>query len=247
MSKDTTHTDDRRVARFFRRGLKALLPTFLTLFVVLFAFNFVVEQMSRPVARAASGILGASEWGRSLVGLVPGSTGGELPGWVGFVLLMALTFVLGVFLTGFLGRRLFAGFERLVRRIPVLGRIYPSAQQIVGFFTDDSQMGFQSVVAIPYPRKDIYTVGFATSPGMESIDEQTGCRRMGVFVPTSPTPFTGFLVWVRVEEVLPIPMTMDEALRMTVSGGVLLPDPQRVDDPSLGVAPPPPESPGGNE
>jgi uncharacterized membrane protein len=89
-------------------------------------------------------------------------------------------------------------------------------------------MQFNAPVAIPFPAPGIISVGFITSDGLRQIDDHLKKRMLCVFVPTAPTPFTGFVVYVPREDVIPLPMTVDEALRLIISCGVLVPPHQAI-------------------
>jgi uncharacterized membrane protein len=147
--------------------------------------------------------------------------------WIGIAAALLLA-ILGVYLLGrivttFVGRRLLARTDTVLASLPVIGSIYPHAKQISGFLFGDQDMQFQRVVAIEYPRRDCYSVGFATSGGLAKVRERAGSRLVSVFVPTSPTPITGWTVMVPEQDVIPLGLTVDEAVRYILSCGVLLP------------------------
>ncbi len=84
-------------------------------------------------------------------------------------------------------------------------------------------MRFNRVVAVEYPRRGIFSLGFITSDGIKSVSRAKGRRVVAVFIPTSPTPLTGWTVLVDETEILDVDMTVDEAVRFVVSCGVLVP------------------------
>jgi len=85
------------------------------------------------------------------------------------------------------------------------------------------------VVAVEYPRKGIWSIGLATNPGMRTLHESTGEDLLTVFIPSSPTPVTGYTITVGRDKIIDLPMSIDEALRFTISGGVIQPDHQLVE------------------
>ena len=85
-------------------------------------------------------------------------------------------------------------------------------------------MAFSQVVLVEYPSKEIWTIGFLTGHSMRDIDEHAGAQVVSVFIPTSPTPFTGFTINVPEDKTVKMDMTMEEALRFVITAGVLTPD-----------------------
>ena len=107
--------------------------------------------------------------------------------------------------------------------------MYPYVKQVVDFFfSDERPIKFNRVVAVEYPRKGIWSVGFLTGDSLPSIQTKLG-ESVTVFVPSSPTPFTGYTITIRREDIIELPLTVEEAIRFAVSGGVLVPDHQRRD------------------
>ncbi len=93
----------------------------------------------------------------------------------------------------------------------------------------ESQIAFKKVVLVEYPRKEIWSIGFVTSSGMRSAAELAGEPAVTVFIPSTPTPFTGFTITVPRSQVIDVPLTVDEALRFVLTGGVLVPSKQSVE------------------
>ena len=153
-----------------------------------------------------------------------------VPPWVGILLSVLLVLTLGYLASGFLGRRLIASFDRTLHAIPIVRSVYPYAKQLVEFFLSDNTLEFDSVVAVPYPSKGLWSIGLVTGRGLRTIQEQAGSPLVSVFMPTSPMPMTGYTVFVESERVVPLDISVDEALRITVSGGVLVPPAERIDD-----------------
>ena len=149
---------------------------------------------------------------------------------VGLILSAMLVLFLGYLASGFLGRSLIAGFDRTLHRIPLVRSVYPSAKQLVEFFMADTELEFETVVAVPYPSEGIWSIGFLTGNGLRDINEALGARMASIFVPTSPMPMTGFTVYIEESRLIPLDISVDEALRICVSAGVLVPTNQQVQD-----------------
>jgi len=142
---------------------------------------------------------------------------------VGFVLAIVGIYFIGRFVASFIGRFVWRLAEKALMRAPLVKQIYPNVKQVTDFFLSDRKVDFSRVVAVEYPRKGVWSLGLVTGPGMRTVSEATNSDLLTIFVPSSPTPVTGYTVTVRRDEVIDLPLTIDEALRFTVSGGVVVP------------------------
>jgi uncharacterized membrane protein len=225
--------------RFFAKGLYALLPLLLTIAVLYLVVGFIFDQVGVPMGdllrvtiRAALGsteeeIRADPHW-NWFYGKKEGERG--FAPYAGFVLGIVIVFFLGVALATFIGDRLFRFFEWIIGKIPLIREIYPYAKQFTGFFAgSEGKIEFKTVVAVPFPTKGIYSLGFVTAEGLRTIAEAEKKAFMTVFIPTSPTPMSGFVVYVPREEIIPIPISVEEAMRIIISCGVLSPTHQSVD------------------
>lgn len=148
----------------------------------------------------------------------------RFPSWVGFVLAVVAVFIVGFFMAGLVGRTLWRLVEEGVTHIPIVKSIYPGAKQMVEFFvkSDESRRSWSTVVAVEYPRKGIWAIGYITGPGFESLEQKTGESMRTVFLPASPT-MAGYVITIPEKEIVPLDWTVDEAIRFTISGGVVRP------------------------
>ena len=150
---------------------------------------------------------------------------------IGILASVLLVIWIGWIMTGIVGRKLMAKFDEALGSIPGVRSIYPLTKQLVDFFVSDNELEFDTVVAAPYPNANIYAIAFVTSEGLKTINEaKDGRRYVSMFVPTSPMPMTGYTVFIDADELIPLPISVDEALRVTVSAGVLIPPQERVED-----------------
>jgi len=156
------------------------------------------------------------------------ATQARVPPIIGVLVSAMVVLTLGYLASGFLGRRLIAGVDRAFSTIPVVRSVYPYSKQVVDFFMSDNEIEFDTVVAAPYPSKDVWAVGFVTGTGLRGLNEALDAALVSVFIPTSPMPMTGFTVYIESSRLIPLDMTVEEALRATVSAGVLIPDSQAV-------------------
>lgn len=249
--------------RFFLRGLVIVLPSVLTLWIVVKAYQFVDSAIAEPINRSVRVTMAkvAPFWSPLREQFDPTaeeieaarqSAGSRVPSddvllvrlradninewwaehWymnlIGLMVAIVAVYVAGRLLGGFLGKRLYRHIERVITSLPVFKQVYPYVKQIVDFlFSDEKAIQFNRVVVVEYPRKGIWSVGFQTGGTMRGIEDVSG-DAVTIFIPSSPTPFTGYTITVPRDEVLELPITIEEAIRFVVSGGVLVPDRQQV-------------------
>ena len=146
----------------------------------------------------------------------------------GLLVAVVLLYLGGRLLGSFFGRFLFARFEALLRAVPGFKQVYPHVKQVVDLIMGDSQMAFRRVVLVEYPRKGIWTIGLVTSSSLKAVTDEIQSEALTVFIPTSPTPFTGFTINVPVDDCVDVDMTVEQALRFVITAGVLVPDKQQM-------------------
>ena len=144
----------------------------------------------------------------------------SVPG-LGVVILLIVITAIGAFVTNFLGRWLVRFGERLLGRVPVVRSIYGTLKQIFDAVLAQSSTAFREVVLVEYPRKDVWVIGFITSPPSAEIKGHVGEDRHYVFVPTSPNPTSGFLMIVKEEEVRRLAISVEEGIKLVISMGIV--------------------------
>jgi uncharacterized membrane protein len=153
---------------------------------------------------------------------------------IGLIIAILAIYMAGAFLGSFIGRRLYRGGERLIGKVPLIKQVYPSVKQVTDFLvgSDDApdKMKFSRVVGVEYPRIGIWSIGLVTGSTMRAINDRFGKPCVTVFVPSSPTPFTGYTITVAEEDTIELPITIEQALRFTISGGVIVPPEQMMPD-----------------
>ncbi|MHC4233749.1 MAG: DUF502 domain-containing protein [Planctomycetota bacterium] len=266
--------------RFFSRGLAALLPTTLTVVVLIWAYALIDQHLGRYITRgmvllfAAGGPPGfisedkalelalkygtpIDEWdhrGRRLTAEykiathpVLGKVGASSEDYkradrarnvalwtvafaryklnlIGFLIAIVLVYFVGLFLASLIGRTTWRAIERLLNRTPLIRAIYPNVKQVTDFLFTDRQLQFSGVVAVQYPRKGIWSVGLVTGPPMRTIQAAVDTEMVTVFVPSSPTPVTGYVITVSRQDVIELTLSMDEVMRYAISAGVIKPN-----------------------
>jgi uncharacterized membrane protein len=190
-----------RVRRYYLAGILVLAPTALTLWVVWSLFSFF------------DNILGAELRARgvSVFGL-------------GFVMLSVLLLFLGWLATNFLGRRVFGIWDRLMQRVPLINKVYATLRQIAELLLSPSRTdSFGRVAIVEFPSPGSWGLGFVTAGVSGESGERTGKKLCSVFIPSAVNPTTGFLLLVPEERITYLEMTPEQAMKMIVSAGALVP------------------------
>jgi uncharacterized membrane protein len=147
-----------------------------------------------------------------------------------FAVFILILYVLGKFLAAGMGRLMLASFEGLIHRLPVIRNVYSSVKQVTDFIFTEREIEFNRVVAVEYPRKGIWSIGFVTGESMLDIRSAANEPVLSVLMPTSPMPATGFTITVRKDETIDLDITIDQAIQFVVSCGVVIPPHQQHSD-----------------
>ncbi len=191
-----------RVRRYYIAGLFVLAPTALTAWVVWGLFTFFDNILGHELR--AQGI--------SVFGL-------------GFVLLNFLLLFLGFVATNILGKRLFVLWDRVMHRVPLINKIYATLRQIAELLLGPSRSGtFGRVALVEFPSPGSWGVGFVTSADAGEASERIGKPLRSVFIPSAVNPTTGFLLLLGDDRIVYLDMTPEQAMKMIVSAGALVPD-----------------------
>lgn len=185
----------------FFRGLIILLPLLVTVWLIVLIFSF------------SDSILG------NLIAILAGR---KIPG-LGLLITVIFVLTTGYFSSYIIGARVFTLGEELLYRVPIVKSIYSAAKQIndILFTHADTSEKFRHVCLVEYPRKGIYAIGFITSDTAAKIEQKVRRKMINIFIPTTPTPATGFLIIVPAQDVILLDMKMDEAFRYIITAGVL--------------------------
>jgi uncharacterized membrane protein len=189
---------------YFLAGVATLLPLSVTVFI----FWFIIVRLGNlfhPLFQVNPWLQRLPDWVATLAGFVL------------FVLLVLLT---GWIASGLIGRHMLGWLDKLLRQVPIVKIIYSSARQ----FTDAvfvSRDTFRKTVIVEYPRQGMFAIGFLTNE--DRITLADGRRALFVFIPTTPTPTSGWLALVAEDEVIETSMSIEDGLKLVVSGGVIKP------------------------
>jgi len=196
----------RKIRNYLIGGLLIWIPIMITVWVIRFVSGILDSSL----------VLLPPSWRPEAV------FGTYVPG-VGVVLSLLLLLLTGVLVKNLFGGQMVAGLESLVRRIPVVGAVYGGAKTFSETVLTDKGKSFKQVVMVEFPRKGVFSIGFITSHELEEAQAKTAQVVTCVFVPTTPNPTTGFIILVPKDEVTYMDMTVDEAFKMLLTLGVVVP------------------------
>ena len=262
----------RRFKGYFLHGLAVMLPSILTIWLFIWGYTFIQENISVHInkglvyiiALAANKSVEVNEKDvrAYLLEVKPELKDNEaelemrskLPDnirkariqklerdlaktWVngpgsiaGFLIAVIGVCILGAILASYVGKSLWRMAENFIMNTPLLRRVYPYVKQITDFLLtqEEQKKLFTRVVAVEYPREGIWSVGLVTGSGLKKVVNTVKLDFVTVIIPTSPTPFTGFVITVPKSQTIDLDMTIEEAFRFIVSGGVITPEKERV-------------------
>lgn len=205
------------------------MPTILTIWIFVQCYLFIQDNVSGHINKGLVWIIvKVGEFFPAITGSNSKQFLEEFwvygPGRItGFVLAIVGVCFIGAFLASFAGRTIWHITEKAFARIPLIKKVYPNIKQITDFVLAKKEMSFNKVVAVQYPRKGIWSIALVTGKGLKKITDAVDQEFLTVFVPTSPTPFTGYVIVTPKAETIELDMTVEEALRFTVSAGVISP------------------------
>ena len=153
----------------------------------------------------------------------------NIPGLGLVIVLIGLTLV-GFVSIHFLGRTFFGIGENLVNRMPIVRSVYGALKQIFETVLAQSSTSFREVVVVEYPRRGLWALAFVTSVTKGEVQRLTEANVVNIFLPTTPNPTSGFLLFVPRGDLIHLDMTVEEGIKMVISGGLVTPD-----DPAAGI------------
>jgi uncharacterized membrane protein len=209
-----------RLRRYLFTGLVIWIPLAVTIFIIQLFIGYM-DQLVTLFPHAWQPL--------QLVGF-------NIPG-LGVVLAVVILLFTGFLASNYLGRVLLSLGNELLEHIPLVRSIYTTAKQISDTMFSNQGRSFRKVVLIRYPNKETWSLAFQTSESLGEVNAKMPEHMVSVFVPTTPNPTSGFLLLVPQYDMIELEMTVDEALKMIISLGVIVPPwprPHRADDPTGG-------------
>jgi uncharacterized membrane protein len=186
-----------KLRSIFLTGLLIFIPISATLYIVYWTFSYI-DNLLKPFLQKAIGFY--------------------FPG-LSWIFLLALIFALGFFGRFAVGNKLIEMVERFMRRIPIVRTIYAATKEASKAILVSETEKIKGVVLIEYPRKGIYAIGFTTGAEINEAKLKTGKNLINIFIPTSPNPTSGLVLLVPEEELTYLDLTVEEALKVIISGG----------------------------
>lgn len=196
----------KHLRRYLVAGLLVWIPLGVTIFILKVLIGLMdkslllIPQQYRP-----------EEW-----------LGFSVPG-LGLILTLLVLLVTGLLAANIVGRSMVGLWESLLDRIPVVRSVYSAAKNFTEIVFSDSGQSFKKVLLIEYPRKGIYSLAFQTATNLGEVQERTGEQMVCTFVPTTPNPTSGYIIIVPKKDIIELDMEIDEALKMIISLGVIIP------------------------
>jgi uncharacterized membrane protein len=146
----------------------------------------------------------------------------RFPG-AGFIILTLFIIATGMIARNYFGRKIVDFGDQIVERIPLINRVYIAIKQISHAFLSTKREVFKKPVLFEYPRKGIYSIGFYTQDTRGTVQDALPDDVVSIFLPTTPNPTSGFLLFVPKAEVIELDLTIEEALKLVISGGAIVP------------------------
>ena len=192
----------------FLAGMVIAAPVAVTFYVLQFLINFIdnrVRPLLPPVLQPET------------------YTNYAIPGFGVLVMIVALT-LLGAITTNLIGRSIVSASDRILSRLPIVRNVYAAFKQLTEVIANNQQASYDRVVMIEYPKRGSWCLGFVSTGAKGEIRTRLGEGFIGVFVPTTPNPTSGFLMYVKEEECIEMDMSIEEGAKMILSAGLVVPD-----------------------
>ena len=196
-----------KIRSWFFTGILVMTPLILTIYVV-WAFITFVDNLVVPLVPI--------EYRPSYY--LPFS----IPG-LGLIIVFLFTTFVGILATGLFGRTLIRLWENILNRMPVVRSVYSAIKQILETVMATQSDAFRQAVLVEYPRKDIWAIGFVTGSTKGEVSENVNKKMVNVFMPTTPNPTSGFLLFFPEKDLIFLEMSVEDALKLVVSGGMVVP------------------------
>ena len=197
-----------KIRAYFFTGILVTAPVAITLYM---AYKFIVW-----IDRLVNQILPPQyKFDEILPFTIPG---------IGLVVLVLALILVGMFAAGFLGKFFLRLGEWIVYKVPLISSIYSVLKQIFETFFSTKTQAFSKVVMLEYPRKGIWILGFVSSELRGEVKEKFAEEMLNVFIPTTPNPTSGFLIFVPKKDTIDLDMKVEEGIKFVISGGLVEPE-----------------------
>ena len=198
-----------KLRNYFTTGLLVAAPTFITIWILAKVFQWF------------DNILG--KWYTALFKKLGLSEEAYFTG-LGAITLAVIVILIGAFARQYAGRKMLNLWEKVVNRVPLFNRIYLAVRQLSDSFAKGGAVIFQRPVMLEYPRRGLYSIGFVTRDCEGPFCRIIGKDVSSVFIPTTPNPTSGVIIFVPRDEMIPLDMTVEDAMKLIISAGKVTPD-----------------------
>lgn len=210
----------RALQRYIMTGLLVWIPLIVTIWITWWMISTLGASMNSGIEWAVNYIKDVG----SHVPLLGFVADFEYEPWIGFLLAILLFLSTGLLTRYLVAQKVINAAEQVLARIPLVSKIYGSSQQIRDVFMNRDGGIVQEVVLIEFPRAGMYSIGLVTSKEQGIVQASVGRHMQAVFLPTTPNPTSGYLLYVRSEEIIPLDVSVEDAMKMVISGGAYLPE-----------------------
>ena len=201
-----------RFRRHFLAGILVTSPILITVYVTWLIVTFIDAQVA--------GLLPNSlDFTKQLPHQIPG---------LGLIISIVVITFIGAITPGFIGRTLLKVGERILDNTPVVRSIYGAIKQIMETVMSTNSESFREVVLVEYPRKGIWVIGFVTGETKGEVQSLNKETLINVFIPTTPNPTSGFLLFLPKKDLMYMKMKVEDAVKMVISGGIVTPGVKRI-------------------
>ncbi|MCX7726593.1 MAG: DUF502 domain-containing protein [Chitinispirillaceae bacterium] len=152
---------------------------------------------------------------------LPKLFGIELAPGLGIVIILVIAYLAGVAAKNYFGKQLIALGNNIIASIPFLNKIFFSVQQIIDMVSLNKKQIFEKAVLVEFPKENSFTIGFITSHANTNFSLKVGCKLVAVFVPTTPNPTSGFLLYIDESKIIELNIPVEAAVKLVVSGGII--------------------------
>lgn len=204
-----------RLRGYFFAGLLTTAPIGLTLWLFWVLLKFVDSRITPLIPQGYN----PNSYIHAVVPF-------EIPG-VGLIVLIVALIIIGALTRMLLGRTLVRISESIVNRMPVVRSVYGATKQIVETVLKSQSDAFRQVVLFEYPRRGSWAIGFVTGQTKGEVQNLTDDEVVNVFLPTTPNPTSGYLLFLPRREIIPLSMSVEEGIKMIISGGIVTPPDRR--------------------
>ena len=196
-----------RFRRYFLAGILVTSPILITVYVTWLIITFIDAQVAGMLPESL-------DFTKKLPHQIPG---------LGLIISIIVITFIGAITPGFIGRTLLRVGERILDNTPVVRSIYGAIKQIMETVMSTNSESFREVVLVEYPRKGIWVIGFVTGETKGEVQTLNKETLINVFIPTTPNPTSGFLLFVPKKDLIYMKMKVEDAVKMVISGGIVTP------------------------